>query len=316
MVKNCADLRAEGHDLDAMSSANGLPVDYNACLTQTKINNDRFVAERSPGATRFLNVLQGRNEAESRFWFDAVKHYPFEGWAFAGAHQDHFSLLVRRLLDMRDAGILKKCGWLHVLGVSTLPIGSLLTAVQRAVREFINPDFQISFDSASPFKSAANHSIMVGSSIDDYGWAIHYLPLSTFPASENARPLVDLLFERLNTMKDASSRRRHPAMTYLARHLRLADLRDAGGTTLSPDGYHLLMHHNVEATIRAHRQAHDIMFGTDRDDYDPVLIPVRIKTIEAMIRMAFSGEAIKGEQIADIYSEVEAWAPWLDALAA
>jgi hypothetical protein len=307
-------LREEGHDLDGMSRASGLSIDYTACLVQTKINNDRFRDERTPGATRFLNVLQGRNEAESRHWFDAVKHYPFEGWAFAGAHKDHFSLIVRRLLDMRNEGLLQRCDWLHVLGVSTLAIGCLLTAVQRAVREFVNPRFQISYDSAGPFRNAGSKSITVGQTVDEFGWSMQHHPISKFAASDNDRFVSDVLDERLATMEDSRPRRRQRAQSFLVDKLKLGDLRGEDGD-VSSDGYWLLMHHNIEATINAHREAHDRMFDEDPLTYDPVIIPPSLKTIETMIRMAFSGEATKLVSLVDPYSQVAEWEDWLDALA-
>jgi hypothetical protein len=314
MRKHVADLRSEGFDLDGLSRASGLSVDYTACLVQTKINNDRFVAERTPGKTRFLNVLQGRNEAESRHWLHEVKHYPFEGWAFAGAHRDHFSLIVRRLLDMRDEGILQRCDWLHVLGISTLTVGCLLTTIQRAVREFVNPRFQISFDSASPFRTAGNKSIMVGSTLDEYGWSVQHHPVSQFGASDDQRLLSDVLGDRLAGMADAPPRRRQLAESFLVNKLRLGDLRDGNGD-VSSDGYWLLMHHNIEATINAHRDAHGLFFEEIPLIYDPAIIPSRLQTISTMIRMAFSGEVIKGKPIDDPYARIAEWEPWLDALA-
>jgi hypothetical protein len=48
---------------------------------------------------------------------------------------------------------------------------------------------------------------------------------------------------------------------------------------------------------------------------DPVIIPPSLKTIETMIRMAFSGEATKLVSLVDPYSQLGEWEPWLDALA-
>lgn len=316
--KHTARLRGEGYGdlMDKAAQLNRQAQDFNTALVQTSVNNQQFVLERTAGATKFLNVLQGRNEAESKAWYEHVKHYPFEGWAFAGAHQNHFSLLVRRLLDMRNDGLLEKCDWLHVLGVSTLPIGCLLTVVQRAVREFVNPRFQISFDSASPFKSAANQSIMIGHTLDKHGWAIHYTPVSSLPPAHNSELLAELLCDRLDSMADVHPRSRRLARSCIADVLPLAGLRDGGGVKLSGDGYYLLMHHNVQATIDAHRDAHELFFEDVPLIYDPVMTHAPIKTIAAMIRMAFSGDVIRGVPLSNPYAELADWSPWLDALAA
>lgn len=318
IAQHTARLRSEGHGgwIDAAARLNRQAEDFNVALVQTSLNNRQFRDERTPGATKFLNVLQGRNEAESKAWYEYVKDYQFEGWAFAGAHQNHFSLLIRRLLDMRDDGLLEKCDWLHVLGVSTLPIGCLLTAVQRAVREFVNPRFQISFDAASPFKSAANQSIMIGHTLDKHGWAVHYVPVSTLPSAGNQKLLADVLCDRLDHLNDRHTRARRLARSYIAENFSLAALQDSTGTSLSRDGYYMLMHHNVQATVDAHRDAHELFFEDDPIIYDPVMTHAPIKVIAAMIRMAFSGEVIKGTALPDPYGEIAKWSPWLDALAA
>lgn len=108
MMQHVKRLEAEGHDLAAMSAGNGFSRDFNACLTQTLLNNDLFVREATPGATKFLNVIHGRNEEESSAWFKAVCHYPFQGWAFAGGHRENLSLMLRRLIQMRDMKLLEK----------------------------------------------------------------------------------------------------------------------------------------------------------------------------------------------------------------
>ena len=57
---------------------------------------------------------------------------------------------------MRDEKKLEGKDWMHVLGTSQLDWACYLTGVQRQVREHINPNFTISFDSASAFLSTAN----------------------------------------------------------------------------------------------------------------------------------------------------------------
>lgn len=56
-------------EITAMSAANGLSRDYNACLTQSLLNLDYFVQNRHSGKTNLLNVLQGRTERESKVWY-------------------------------------------------------------------------------------------------------------------------------------------------------------------------------------------------------------------------------------------------------
>lgn len=147
------------------------PVTGFQCLPETVFaQSGLFRAKPKAGATELLNVLQGRNEAESKAWYEAVKGYGLEGWAFAGAHQNSFSLLLNRLRDMRNDGLLQTAKWIHILGISTPSIAYLFNALQRCVTD-INPDLQITFDTAGPFISAAKFQAMMAHRLDKDGWA-------------------------------------------------------------------------------------------------------------------------------------------------
>lgn len=122
------------------------------CLNGTIINLDFFVKHRTPGATKFLNILQGRNEEEGDIWYNTVKNYPFEGWAFAGQNVLNYSMMLKRLITMRDEKkINKNQNWIHILGTSRLQSSCLLTTIQRALRKNISEDITISYDSSTPF---------------------------------------------------------------------------------------------------------------------------------------------------------------------
>jgi hypothetical protein len=314
-------LKADGHNLDAMSAANGLSVDYNACLLQTKINNDIFVQQRQPGATKFLNVLQGRTERESRHWYENVRHYPFEGWAFAGGHQNHFSLLLSRLLDMRDDGTLQNLKWLHVLGVSDLEQGLLLTVVQRAVRQHVNPEFQISFDSSSPFLQAAKKGIATTFTVDDKGWASQFRGYKKLPTDGDDLLLSEYI-SRLATAVE--NRLVHVADTHIARTFTLGDLRsqigeldDEGKVKMDSSAYALLMNHNTEAMVRSHLIAHRAFFDRDLELNPPlaslkhsIKTPMRVLVIAEMIAMLFEGRGFTGTP----QQAALEWAPQLDIL--
>ena len=129
------------------------------CLTATLEHLDYFAKHRVAGKVRMLNVLQGNTLGESDMWYDAVKHYPFEGWAFAGPLRLDIFAFCRRLLIMADEGLLRDRKWLHVLGTARLDTAVLLTAVQRAVNRHINPHLRISFDTASAFLSLSFNNV-------------------------------------------------------------------------------------------------------------------------------------------------------------
>lgn len=129
---------------------------FKECLDATLYNNDFFVKNRTEGATKFLNVLQGGDFLEAQTWYDAVKHFPFEGWAFGGNNMCDMGMALRRLIVMRDEGMLTGKDWIHFLGTSKLNWACMLTAVQREIRKTVNPNVTISFDCASPFIAVAN----------------------------------------------------------------------------------------------------------------------------------------------------------------
>ncbi|MCJ2189021.1 hypothetical protein, partial [Novosphingobium beihaiensis] len=174
IAKHTTRLRAEGHGglIDEAAGQNRQAADFNAALVQTSLNNQQFQIERSPGATKFLNVLQGRNEAESKAWYEHVKHHNFEGWAFAGGNRENFTLLLQRLIDLRDDKLLEKVQWVHILGKSELDLACLYTVVQRAVRRHITPTLQFSFDSASHSLMAGNYRLYAGALFDKQGWSM------------------------------------------------------------------------------------------------------------------------------------------------
>jgi hypothetical protein len=129
--------------------------DFNDCLKGTLFNNDFFLKHRQ-GKTKFLNVLQGGNNVDAEIWYEAVKHYPFEGWAFGGNNMKDADLMLRRLIKLRDEKLLEPGrDVIHFLGTSKLELACLLTAVQRNLREHVNPAMKITFDCASPFLATA-----------------------------------------------------------------------------------------------------------------------------------------------------------------
>jgi len=123
------------------------------CLTATLEHLDFFQQHRTPGKVRLLNVLQGNNLAESDVWYEAVKHYDFEGWAFAGVLRHNIYAFCRRIIRMANEKMLDGKTWIHVLGTCELETAVLMTAMQRAINRHINGEVRISFDTSSPFRN-------------------------------------------------------------------------------------------------------------------------------------------------------------------
>lgn len=139
----------------------------------TKYNNEYFMKHRrgvKNGGAKFLNVLQGDNHTSAEEWYQTMKHYcdpaqypdtHFDGWAMGGQNMCDVHLVLKRLVALRYDNLLQegRHDWMHFLGTSKLEWAVLLTVIQRAVRQYVNPNFTISFDCASPFLATANGQV-------------------------------------------------------------------------------------------------------------------------------------------------------------
>ena len=125
------------------------------CLSATLDHLDFFQRNRQQGNVRFLNVLQGNTPAEADKWYDAVKSFSFEGWAFAGVLRHNFYHLCRRIIIMAAENQLQDKSWIHVLGTNEFETAVMLTALQRSINRHINPNLRISFDTSTPFRLLA-----------------------------------------------------------------------------------------------------------------------------------------------------------------
>lgn len=159
------------HDAKA-SKACGIST-LDEAVAATKYNNEYFITHRKgkdQGGARFLNVLQGDNHPSADAWYEEMKHYcdpaqypgrHFDGWAMGGQNMCDVHLILRRLVALRYDNLLQPGihDWMHFLGTSKLEWAVLLTVIQRAVRRYVNPNFTISFDCASPFLATANGQV-------------------------------------------------------------------------------------------------------------------------------------------------------------
>lgn len=128
---------------------------FRDCLDGSVENHKFFLKHRQEGATKFLNVLQGRNVEEGDIWWDEVKDLPFESWAFSGVQASNFAINLRRLIIMRDNHYLENREWLHYLGNGKIKAGCALTTLQRVLRKYVDEQLTLSFDAASPFVMTA-----------------------------------------------------------------------------------------------------------------------------------------------------------------
>lgn len=294
MVPHVERLKQEGEDVTAQARKHGFSEGYMACLLRTEQNNDYFHAHRIPSATNFLNVIQGRNEAESAFWYNRVKKYsqaderPFEGWAFAGKHSVQLSMTLRRLIELRDDGLLKPDQYIHFLGVSTLKVGVALTFIQRALREHTDAtNAQLTFDSKSPVDAMANgYQAITGYDFSPDRWSIR-----TERTNIEENKYCDEFLLNMAGSWISQGDHRFRAQSSLAHLLKLKDLvakkdQQTGKAIPSALQQVLLVHHNTQALIEGFRQA----FGYLHPAY-ALERPPSVRWLDEVIQMVFRTEA-------------------------
>lgn len=303
LVPHVNRLISEGVDIEGIAKANGFSTGYTACLEQSKINNDYFAKHRKSGATSFLNVIQGRNEDESRFWYEEVKNYPFEGWAFAGKHSVILSMTLRRLIQMRDDGNLEGSQLIHFLGVSTLNVNIALTFIQHALQKYTDAkNVQITFDSSTPVEFAKSYQAISGYEFDPDRWTIHADKINL---KEHMGDHT-LLHELGRVWKGKSLKRKY-AQSTLSHCLTLNDLvgkmnPEKGKRVQNTLQFALLINHNTQALIEAFKQANRFLEDKYRSDRPPA-----IRHLHEYIEFIF-----KSETPMDHIDEIEVE---LDALA-
>jgi hypothetical protein len=154
---------------------------FEDCLDKTRYNNDYFLMNRL-GQTKWLNVLQGSDWDTAERWYDGVKEFSdpkgkyagreAEGWAMGGANMCKMDITLKRLMTLREDGLLEGKNWMHFLGTAQLDWSCYLTLIQRQVRKHINPELTISFDCASPFIATAHGLVYTNAQHTNKRWSV------------------------------------------------------------------------------------------------------------------------------------------------
>jgi len=154
---------------------------FEDCLEKTRFNNDYFLMNRM-GQTKWLNVLQGGDWDTAEKWYEGVKEFSdpkgkyagreAEGWAFGGANMCKMPITLKRLMTMRDEGMLTNKNWIHFLGTAQLDWSCYLTLIQRQLKKHINPELTISFDCASPFIATAHGLVYTNAQHTNKRWSV------------------------------------------------------------------------------------------------------------------------------------------------
>lgn len=232
-------------------------------LIDLSYENLKYFADNRGKATgakaKYLNVLQDAGGDTGERWYQRVKDFEFEGWAFGGDTKNGIEPLlkwVRRLLD--DGKLNSKMEWLHVLMMSP-PVNSvLLTALQKRLRELLGNNITVSYDSSSPFqKSGISQSIAVLPKLTDdiKTWSIKSVPYPQHPKYKNKsdiRYLEDIVspVTKLISINDF--------------HAKTGPMETKFLDTLAQ---HLLTNHNIYVYNKAAIDASDIVFKDKNSRY-------------------------------------------------
>jgi len=230
------------------------------CLEKTRFNNKYFLDNRL-GQTKWLNVLQGWDWESAENWYQGVKEFsdpngPYagreaEGWAFGGANMCKMDITLKRLMTLREDGLLKGKNWIHFLGTAQLDWSCYLTSIQRQIRKHINEELTISFDCASPFIATAHGLVYTNAQHTPKRWSV----------------IMDKAFDNKAL---AGSDIPFPFESEVGRRLTVGDIchyapgmlnkiKKEGKTSWDSFAYALMMGHNVYCHIVAVQRAQHLM---------------------------------------------------------
>ena len=233
---------------------------FEDCLEKTAYNNKYFLDNRL-GQTKWLNVLQGSDWDTAEKWYDGVKEFsdpkgPYagreaEGWAMGGANMCKMDITLKRLMTLREDGLLEGKNWMHFLGTAQLDWSCYLTLIQRQVRKHINPELTISFDCASPFIATAHGLVYTNAQHTNKRWSVimDKAPDNKALAKSDIPFPFESEFGRRLTMGD---------ICWYAPGM-LNKVNKEGKTSWDSFAYALMMGHNVECHITAVQRAQQLM---------------------------------------------------------
>jgi hypothetical protein len=277
---------------------------YQDAVDATKFNNEYFIKHRkgiNAGGTKILNVLQGSNHTEADKWYNIMKIYcdpyiyperHFNGWAMGGQNMCCVHLVLKRLVALKYDNLLQEGvhDWMHFLGTSKLEWAVLLTIIQKSIRKYVNPNFTISFDCASPFLATANGQVYNSISLEnDSKWLYRMTPsVDDKKYSADSRSFKDVL------LNDCSDRFTDFIDSPISSRLKISDVcyykpgdlnknGKEGKTSWDSFSYALQMGHNVWTHIHAVQSANEA--------YETGIMP-------AMMRRQ-SGDYVKFEDVVE-----------------
>lgn len=195
-------------------------------------------------------------------------------------------MTLRRLIQMRDDGLLRQNQFIHFLGISTLNVSIALSFIQRELRKYPQTqNIQITFDSSTPVDFAINGEAVTGYEFKDDNWGIH-----CDKVNQREHQNSNTLLHDLGRFWVGKSRRRKPAQSTLSHYLTLDNLvgewnHTKGKRIQSSLQQALLINHNTQAMIEGFKQANRLL-----DDKYRLDRPWPIRHLHEYIRVIFEAE--------------------------
>jgi len=159
-------------------------------------------------------------------------------------------ITLKRLMTLRDEGLLNGKDWMHFLGTAQLDWAVYLTSIQRQIRKNINENFTVSFDCASPFIATAHGLVYTNAQHTTKRWSVimDKAPDNKALAESDIPFPFESEFGRRLTMGDIC----HYAPGMLNK------IKKEGKTSWDSFAYALMMGHNVECHIVAVQRANQL----------------------------------------------------------
>lgn len=122
---------------------------FNECL-DISVENFKYFEKNQTGKTAFLTVLQGDDEPTYDIWYNKVKDFQFNGWAFGNCRKIN-NLMYALALMIKNKEFLKpNVNYLHILGASKLYDFFIYEYLQEVLNQYSGGTVQVSTDSSSP----------------------------------------------------------------------------------------------------------------------------------------------------------------------
>lgn len=110
-----------------------------------------------------LNVLHGYNSQTVETWYDEVKKYPFDGWAFSvNASEMYIAMLKIATLLQNGEFAKNSCKVLHLLGATSMYYLLLMGRLQHHFNIYTNNRLQITCDSSNASLSGIYGRVIIG----------------------------------------------------------------------------------------------------------------------------------------------------------